>query len=119
MIFGVHLGDGVDDGALLVNDISGAQRAHTFAAAHLLESPGLIDLQNGALLVGDEVEGQFVFGDEFLMGGGGILADAQHFIAKRKKTLIVVAQVAGLGRAAWGAVLGIEIENELLASEVA
>ncbi len=119
MRLGVHLPDGVNDNALLVNDVSGAQRAFGHLAVHLLLAPGLVGLQYGEVGVGDEVEGQLVLGDEPLMRSGGVAAHAQHLVAQGEEPLVVVAQVAGFGGAARRAVFGIKIEHELLAGEVA
>ena len=52
------------------------------------------------------------------MRGGTVAADTQHIVAKRQETLVVVTQVAGLGGAAWCAVLGIEVKHQLLTGEV-
>ena len=115
----VHLPNRVHDNALLVNDVGGAQRAFGHLAVHLFLAPGLVGFQDGEVGIGDEVEGQLVFGDEPLVRGGGVAAYAQHLITQGEEALVVVAQVAGLGRAARRAVLGVEIEHELFSGEVA
>ena len=119
MRFGVHLADSVNDNTLLINDVSSAKRAFCYLAVHFLLAPCLVGLQDGEVGVGDEVEGQFILGDEPLVRGGGIAAHAQYLIAHGDEPLVVVAQVAGLGGAARRAVFGVEVEYELLASEVA
>ena len=52
------------------------------------------------------------------MGHYRVTADAQHIVAQREETLIVVAKVAGLGSASRGAVLGIKIKNQLFPCKV-
>ena len=119
MRLGVHLADGIDDNALLINDVGGAEGAFGHLAVHFLLTPGLVGFQDGEVGIGDEVEGQLVLGDEPLVRGGGVAAHAQHLVAHGEETLVIVAQVAGLGGAAWRAVLWVEVEHELLAGEVA
>ena len=116
---GVHLADGVDDNALLVNDVGCSQRTLGHLAVHLLFAPRFVGLQYGEVGVGDEVEGQLVLGDEPLVRGGGVAAHTQHLVTHCQEPLIVVAQVAGLGGATRRAVLRVEVEHELLSGEVA
>ena len=105
----VHLPDSVDDNALFVNDVGGSQRAFGHLAVHLFLAPGLVGFQDGEVGIGDEVEGQLVFGDEPLMRGGGVSAHTQDLVAHGEESLVVVAQVAGFGSAARRAVLGVEV----------
>ena len=111
MIFGVHLADGVDDNALFVNDVGGAQRAFGHLAVHFLLAPGFVSLQDGEVGVGDKVEWQLVLGDEPLVRGGGISAYAQNLVAQSEEPLVVVAQVAGLSSTSRRTVLGVEVEH--------
>ncbi len=53
VILGVHLADGINDDALLVDDVGGADGAHRLLAVHLLHTPGLVGLKDGRLGVGD------------------------------------------------------------------
>ena len=119
VVLGIDFPDGVDDNALLVNDVGGAESAFGHLAVHLLLAPGFVGLQDGEVGIGDEVEGQLVLGDEPLVRGGGISANAQHLVTQSEEPLVVVAQVTGLGGAARRAVLGVEIKDELLPDEVA
>ena len=52
-------------------------------------------------------------------GGGAVPAYPKHLITQREETLVVVAQVAGLGGAARSAVLGIEVKYKFLSGEIA
>ena len=118
MLLGVHLADGVDDGALLVDDVGGAQRAHRHLAVVLLLAPGFVGFEDAVLGVGDEVERQLVLGDELLVAGGAVAAHAEHLVAQREEALVVVSEVARLGRAARRTVLRVEVEHQLLPLEV-
>ena len=118
VVLGVHFGNGLDDDAFLVDDVGGAQRALRHFAVHLLLALSLVGLQYSQVGVGDQMERQAVFGDEVLVRFGAVAADAQHLVAQGQKAFVVVAQVAGLGGAARRAVLGVEIQHQLLAGEV-
>ncbi len=111
MVLGIHLADGVNDNTLFINNVGGAEGAFGHFAVHLLLAPGFVGLEYGEVGVGDEVEGQLVLGDEPLVRGGGVSAYAQHFVTQGEETLVVVAQVAGLGGAARRAVLGVEVKH--------
>lgn len=70
--------------------------------------------------VGDDVERQLVLRAEVLVAGGTVAAHAHHLVAQRKEPLVVVPHVTGFaGEAGGDAVLGLEIEHELLSCEVA
>ncbi len=55
--------------------------------------------------------------DEFVVGGGSVLADAQHLDAVLLKAIPAIPEVAGLLGAAWGVVFGIEIDDDPLSSQ--
>ena len=57
MVLGIHLADGVDDDALLVDDVGGPQCAFRHLPVHFLLAPGLVGFQDGKVSVRDEVEG--------------------------------------------------------------
>ena len=118
MVFGIHFAYGIDDDTFFVNDVCGTQCAFGYLAVHFFLAPGLVSLQDGQVGVGDEVERQVVFGDEVLVRFCTVAADAQHVIAQRQETLVVVAQVAGLGGAARSAVLGIKIKHQFLSGKI-
>ena len=118
MVLGIYLADGVDDDPLLVDDVGGPQGAFRHLPVHFLLAPGLVGFQDGEVSVRDEVEGQAVLGNETLVGGGAVPADPDDLVAQGEKTLVVVAQVACLGRATRGAVLRVEIEHQFLSREI-
>lgn len=67
MVFGIDFSNGVNNYALLVDDVCGAKGALGHLTVHFLLAPCLVGFQNGEVGIGDEVEGQFIFGDELLM----------------------------------------------------
>ena len=112
VVLGVHLGDDVGDGALLIYDVGLAQGAHADLAVVLLLAPGLVGLQDDRVRVGYQGEGQGVFFYEFPVRGHAVLADSHHGVALAEESFIVVPKVTGLCGAAGSAVLGIEVEDE-------
>lgn len=67
VVFGIDLADGIDDNALLINDVGGAQRAFGHLAVHFLLAPCLVGFQDGEAGVSDEMERQLIFGNKLLM----------------------------------------------------
>ena len=55
--------------------------------------------------------------DEFVVGGGSVLADAQNGDVVSFQLIPAIAEVAGFFGAAWGVVLGIEVQNNLLSAQ--
>ena len=90
MVLGIDLSDSVNDDAVFVDDVGGAQRTFHHLAVHLLIAPSLVSLQNGKVGVGDQVERQLLLSDKLLMRSGTVAADAQHVITQCQETLIVV-----------------------------
>ena len=66
MVFGIHLTYGINDNALFINDVCGAQGAFGHFAVHLFLAPCLVGFQDGQVGIGDEMERQVIFGDEAL-----------------------------------------------------
>jgi hypothetical protein len=92
-----------------------AHHSHVFAPHELLQPIALIEAGDGTgLLIGEQGEGKFVLVDEFVVGGGPVLADAQDGDVVGLQLLPAIAEVAGFFGAAWGVVLGIEVQNNLL-----
>ena len=118
VVFGVDFGDYVGDGAGLVDDVGLAEGAEGDFAVVFLFAPGFVGLQDDGVGVRDEGEGEGVLGDEALVGGLAVAADSDDGVALVEEALIVVAEVAGFGGAAGGAVLGVEVEDELASGEI-
>lgn len=68
--------------------------------------------------VGDEGEWEVVGRDELLVGGFGVAADSDDSVAFGGERADIVAQRAGLGRAARRVVFRVEIEHEVLSGEI-
>lgn len=118
MIFSIDFFYQLYQYALLVEDKGLAQCPNACLAAHFLLTPCAKGLQHLGTWVGEQWEGQLVFRNEVLVRLLAILAHAIHLIARRQKTLVVIAQIACLGGATWGAVFWIEIDDCLFAQEL-
>lgn len=118
MVFCIYFVDDLHEYALLVEDEGLAQGANTGLAAHLLLAPCAEGLQHLGTWVGEQWEGQLVFRNEVLVRLLAILAHAIHLITCCQHALVVIAQIACLGGATWGAVFWIEIDDCLFAQEL-
>ena len=70
------------------------------------------------LRVGQQREVQILFGDKSRMTFQAVGADTQNCHSAQGQACEIIAKTAGFGGAAWGAVLGVEIEDERSALEV-
>ena len=118
MIFSIYFLNQLHQYALLIKDEGLAQGAYTGLAAHLLLAPCTEGLQHLGTWVGEQWEGQLVFSDEVLVRLLTILAHTIHLITLCEKAFVVIAQIACLGGATWGAVFWIEIDDCLFAQEL-
>lgn len=100
--------------AVLVDEEGSAHGAEVLAAVHRLLGPYAHLLDKRVLGVGNEGEGQVVLGFELLMAGGAVYAHANHSVAFLAQLAVVITYAAGLGCAAAGVVLWVEIEYEFL-----
>src|SRR5215217_9499513 len=71
----LHLAPDPADDAVAVDQPGRAVDAHIFAAVELLLDPGPVALDDVALGVGAEFDGQAVFGPELPVLGGRVLGD--------------------------------------------
>ena len=95
-----------------------AHHSHVFTPHELLQPIALIEAGYGTgLLIGEQGEGKFVFVDEFVVGGGSVLADTQNGDVVGFQLLPAIAEVAGFFGAARGVVLGIEVQNNLRSAQ--
>src|SRR5262249_27850657 len=76
-----------------------------------LFAPGAIPIDHRAPGVGEEGERQRELLAEPAMAGGTVLADAPDVGVGGRVRLVEVAELAGLGVAAWRVVLGIEVQD--------
>ena len=89
-------GHNARDNALFIGDKRGAEHAHCGAAVHLLFSVHVEGFNEALLRVANEWEGELVFFDKLLVRFLVLNAASKHFVALRKETFVIVAQVAGL-----------------------
>src|SRR4051794_20948688 len=105
--------------ALLVNDEVAAGDAHELAAVALSLYPDAVRLGDLLVFVREQREGQAELVAEALVGLDAVRTHAQHNRVLGLDIAIDVAKAAGLGRAAGGVVLGVEVEDDALAAVVA
>ena len=102
-----------------------AHHAHVLAAHELFQSVAVVGRCDGArghalvftLGIAEQGEGQAVLLDELGVAFGVVFADAKHADAMGFKGRPLIAEVAGFFGAAWGVVLGIEVQNNLLSAQ--
>ena len=95
------------------------RRSHVRLAVVLLLDPGPVRLDGHAGLVGEQRERQVVLRGERLLARGTLRTDAPHIRLAPGKALVVVAERTGLGGAAGGVVLGVEIQDRPAATLLA
>ena len=95
-----------------------AERAHILAAIHRFLAPYAHLFLKAMVGVGDEGEWEVVGRDELLVGGFGVAADSDDSVTFGGERADIVAQRAGLGRAARRVVFRVEIEHEVLSGEI-
>lgn len=103
------------DAVVGVDDEGRTLGAHVLAPVHTLLDPRAEELVELDIGIGDQAEGQGVPRAEALVALGGVTADTDDLIARFAQLGIAVAQTTGLSGAARGIVLGIEVEDDLLA----
>lgn len=115
VFLGLHLlaSEDVLDDALLVDDESGANRAHRLLAIHVFLAPCAHRLQQRVVNIGNQGERQFVLLLELLVRRSRVFAHTNHLIASPLQFLIVVSQTASLSRASARVVLRIEVQHQL------
>ena len=110
---------GLGDRALLVDQEGGALDAHVLAAVQALLHPGAVLLADLAVAIGYQREVEVVLLLELVVARHAVLADAYHLRLEFLESRCIVTEGAGLGGTARGVVLGIEIENDRLAAQLA
>ena len=103
------------EGAVFIEDEGAAERAEDRFPVHFLFAPGAEGLQHLGRRVGEQAERQLEFGLETRMRGDAVLADAYDVVAGGRELRVIVPEGAGLGRAAGGVVLGVEVDDGLAA----
>ena len=115
---GLHFHYLVGHCAGIVCDEGGAYDSHVFASGHLFLLPYAGKLTECGLCVGYKGKLQTEFVAEFHMARLAVLAHSDHLISHFLENFEIVAEVAGLGCAAGCIVLGIEVDDEVLAGVV-
>ena len=106
------------ESSLFINQEGVSHHPHVFASHELLQPIALVEAGDGTgLRIGEQGERELVLVDEFVVGGRSVLADAQNADVVVFQLLPAIAKVAGLLGAAWGVVLGIEVQNNFLPAQ--
>ena len=108
--------DGFEE-AVGSDEEGGSLGAHVGFSVHALFDPDLVGLDDFLVFVGEEGEGELMFLDEFLVALCGVDADAEDD-GLAFEFGPVVAEGAGLGGATGCVVLGVEVEDDVLAGEI-
>ena len=115
-VLGVDFLDDALEDAVFIEDEGAAERAEDRFPVHFLFAPGSEGLQHFGRRVGEQAERQLEFGLETRMRGDAVLADAHDVVAGGRELRVIVPEGAGLGRAAGGVVLGVEVDDGLAAA---
>ena len=115
---GLHFHYLVGHCAGIVCDEGGAYDSHVFASGHLFLLPYAGKLTECGLCVGYKGELQTEFVAEFHMARLAVFAHSDHLISHFLEYFEIVAEIAGLGCAARCIVLGIEVDDEVLAGVI-
>ena len=116
MLLDIELGfEAVADGALRVDDIGDATAEEAEEA-----SRNLVLFVDSSVGVAEQDEGQPTIVCKFLVGGGGVGADADHFGPSLGESFVVVAEGTSFFDTAGGLIFGIKVEDDgFLAEEFA
>lgn len=112
-VLGVDFLDDALEGAILIEDKRAAEGAEGGFPVHFLFAPGAEGLEHFGRGVGEQAEGELVPGAETVVGFGAVLAHADDVVACGGQLRIIVPEAAGLGGAAGGVVLGVEVDDRL------
>ncbi len=118
VITGLELVEAMADLALRVYEEAQAVDAVILLAHEFLRAPDAEGIGHGVILVGQQAEVEVVALLELFQALGAVRADAEHHYTEGRQLAVDVAQAAGLGGAARGHRLGIEIDEHLLAAQI-
>ena len=114
------------DAVLHVRDVAGlvdqevrTDDAHVGLAIHALLAPHAVGLRHGGLGIGEQLEGQVELRPELRVALLAVRADAKDDGVLLLDRHVVVAEAAGLGRAAGRVVFGVEVQHHALSPQVA
>ena len=117
VIAGLELVEAMGHLALLIDEEAQPMDAVVLLAHELLRAPDAKGIGHGVILIGQQSEVQAVALLELLQALGRVRTDAEHHHVESGQFGIDVPQAAGLGGAARGHRLGIEIDEHLLAPQ--
>ncbi len=101
--------------AVPVDQEGAAVDAHVFLAVELLQLDHVEQLADRFILVADQFEGEFLFALEVLVGLQAVAGDAEDLGIGLLERRVLVAEALALGGATGGAVLRVEVQDDLLA----
>ena len=111
---------GIDFGypALGTDEVGHAERAQEFSSPKFLGCPGTVLCDHDVIGIGQEREGEIVFGGKFLVTPDRVFAHAEHGDAQLGQLMEGIAEVAGLFCAPWRIVFGVKVEDDPAAAVV-
>jgi len=109
MGFGINLLNNAFDISGFINNKGRARNTHIGFAVHAFFYPNAIGFGNSVIGIHQKIKRQFVLGNKFLMFSSGIRTYPKDFVARFKKALVVIAEVAGFGGTAGGIVFGLKV----------
>ena len=118
MLLRLHLGPDFLNLSLRVNEVCNAENTVVFAAHEFLAPPRSVGLANLLVLVGQQREGQAIFGHEFVVLGHRVAADAQKDGLSLIKSGVFITERADLLRSTGSIVLGIKKEDDMPTLEI-
>lgn len=118
MFVGFDLGPDFFDVAGFVDEEGHAVDAHVVSAHEGFLAPDSVGVDDFLLVVNQQGEWQVEFVDEFLVGFGGVRADAENHRAAFFEVGKGVAESAGFLGAAGGVVLGVKVKNDVFPFEL-
>lgn len=114
-VFGVDFFDYALKDAVGIEDEGAAEGAEGGLSVHFLLAPGAEVLKHLSGGIGKKREGEGVLGAEARVRLGAVLAHAYNVVSRLRESGVIVPERAGLGRASGRVVLGIEVDDGLLA----
>ena len=117
VIAGLELVEVVGNLALFVDQEALAVNAVILLAHELLRTPDAKGIGDGVILIGQQGEVKLIALFELFQALGRIRADTEHHHIEGGQLGVDIAQAAGLGGAAGGHRLGIEVDQHFFAAQ--
>ena len=116
MLRGLHIPEFLREASLFIDEEGGPFDAHVFPAVHALFLHDAVELAHRFFRICQKREIQFIFVAEIAMAAHAVPGNAEDLIAERLKIFLMIPEGLCLHGAAGGAVLRIEIQNDLLSA---